>query len=161
MAALPALAATPPLLKYLRRELDHSAVFDGVAQFDWMATHLAVLDVDLAAHRRIQHHRDFFPAVRAREEVLHAFSVHSSGRSIFATAFARDSRVPRRMRLYLSVTDNLECYGDEPIPLKGACLRRNPSPRALCLPNCTALLPICQDLPILPGQNRHCFRTKR
>src|SRR4029077_8312246 len=51
-----------------------------------IAANLAVLNVGLAAHRCVQDHRDLFPAVWARKEVLHQMKFSSTNRSKRRTA---------------------------------------------------------------------------
>src|SRR5579862_9094620 len=46
-------------------------VLHGVANLDRIAAHLAVLEIGLLRHRRVQNHRNLFAAVRTREIVFH------------------------------------------------------------------------------------------
>jgi hypothetical protein len=52
-------------------EAGESIVFHGVSDFNRIAANFAILDVGLPLNRKIQHHRDFFPAIGAMEEMLH------------------------------------------------------------------------------------------
>src|SRR5437870_2482478 len=46
-------------------------IVNRITDLDGITANLTILDIRLAAHRRVQHHRDPFPAVRAGEEVFH------------------------------------------------------------------------------------------
>ena len=61
-------------------EVHKRIVFDSVRNFNRPATNLAIFDVGLARNRRVQHHRNVFPAIGAREEVLHCGDYCSNGR---------------------------------------------------------------------------------
>jgi hypothetical protein len=52
-------------------ESGQSIVFHGVRNLNGIAADFAILNVSLPANRKIQHHRNFFPAIRALEEMLH------------------------------------------------------------------------------------------
>jgi len=52
-------------------KLYQSIVFNRVADFDGAAADLAILDVSLAAYRKVEDHRDFFPTIGTRESVFY------------------------------------------------------------------------------------------
>jgi hypothetical protein len=52
-------------------EAGESVVFHGVRNLNGITANFAILDVSLPANRNIQHHRNFFPAIGAMEEMLH------------------------------------------------------------------------------------------
>ena len=54
-----------------RGKLQQGAVLNGVTDLDGPAADLAILDVGLAAHRRIENHRNFLSAIRTGKCVLH------------------------------------------------------------------------------------------
>jgi hypothetical protein len=58
-------------------ELADLVVLDGVSYFNWPAADFAVFYVGLPLNRGVQHHRNPFRAVGAREDVLH--SAHDKG----------------------------------------------------------------------------------
>src|ERR1051326_8596402 len=55
-----------------RLEFRNLVAMDDVADLYRAAAHLAVFDVGLTAHRRVQHHRDLFTAIRTSEKVFHS-----------------------------------------------------------------------------------------
>jgi hypothetical protein len=52
-------------------EAGESVVFHCVSNLNGFAANFTILDVDLAADRKVEHHRNFFPAIWALEEMLH------------------------------------------------------------------------------------------
>jgi hypothetical protein len=46
-------------------------VFHGVGNLNGVTANFAILDISLTANRKVQHHRNFFPAIWAMEEMLH------------------------------------------------------------------------------------------
>src|ERR1700676_2895291 len=52
-------------------EAGEDVVFHAVGNLSGIAADFAILDVSWPANRKIQHHRNFFPAIRAMEEMLH------------------------------------------------------------------------------------------
>ena len=59
------------LLQNFSGEADKFLVFQAVADFNRIAAHLAILHIALPRHRKIQHHRNLFAAVRALKIMLH------------------------------------------------------------------------------------------
>jgi hypothetical protein len=52
-------------------EAGERVVLHAVTDLNWIAADFAILDVGLTANRKVQHHRNFFPTVRAIEKMLH------------------------------------------------------------------------------------------
>ena len=48
-----------------------SVIFHGVTNLNGIATNFAILNVRLSANRKVQHHRNFFPAIGTIEEMFH------------------------------------------------------------------------------------------
>ncbi len=44
---------------------------NGIADLDWGAADFTVLDIRVAAHRKVQDHRNFFSTIGAGEGVFH------------------------------------------------------------------------------------------
>src|ERR1700674_3078046 len=52
-------------------EAGERVVFHAVTDLNWIAANFAILDVRLTSNRKVKHHRNFFPAIWAMEEMLH------------------------------------------------------------------------------------------
>jgi hypothetical protein len=63
------------LFEDLGSEVSERIVLYTVTDLDWVAADLAVFNVDLAAHRQVENHRNLFPAIWAGERVLHQESM--------------------------------------------------------------------------------------
>jgi hypothetical protein len=52
-------------------EANERIVLCAVNDLDWVAADFAVFDIDLAANRKVQNHRNLFPTIGAVKEVFH------------------------------------------------------------------------------------------
>jgi hypothetical protein len=59
------------LFQYFGGEAGEFVVFHGVTDLDGIAANFTILNIGLAANRKVQHHRYFFSAIGAKEEMLH------------------------------------------------------------------------------------------
>jgi len=69
------IAVNAQLFESLGVEIRKGIIFDGETYFYRMATDFAVFNVSLARHGSIEHHRDFFTAVRTIKRVFHIQTV--------------------------------------------------------------------------------------
>jgi hypothetical protein len=61
----------PNLFQNFGSEAGERIVFHAVSNLNRVAADFTILDVRLTANRKVQHHRNFFSAIRAMEEMLH------------------------------------------------------------------------------------------
>src|SRR5712671_4225964 len=61
----------PNLFEGLCIETHERIALCAVTDFDWVATDFAIFDIDLAANRKVQNHRNPFPTIRTVKEVFH------------------------------------------------------------------------------------------